>query len=250
MAQHENIYLQPAFPLRMAELNRKGLRDLYPSEAWSMYRILPQCRSVLDLGCGGSNMLGVVRAINPEIRYVGVDFNPDLISAAQTARGSEAARFVQSDIEAFLRENTETFDCVMTWAVTYALPNFYECFDLVLEKRMGRFFMFDMRVSTLPGTIDDVNLAWSSYGSVRNPYYMHNYGEFLAAIRKHAPASVEIAGYDFPVGTTSWVHPNLRQPTILSVVIETRASEASGQQDPTAWHVRVPPHLQAPIEGA
>ena len=37
---------------RTAKLSRTELHNLYPSEAWALYRVLPKVSNVLDLGCG------------------------------------------------------------------------------------------------------------------------------------------------------------------------------------------------------
>ena len=52
-----------AYRQRIASLNRVELHQLYPSESWSLFRVIPGSVSVLDLGCGN----GAKSAIFPDI---------------------------------------------------------------------------------------------------------------------------------------------------------------------------------------
>ena len=54
------------FEKRTRELYRVELHKLYPSEAWALYRIMPQCETVLDLGCGNGAMGKIVQQIAPQ----------------------------------------------------------------------------------------------------------------------------------------------------------------------------------------
>ena len=233
----------------MDVLNRVNLRDLYPSEAWSMYRILPQCETILDLGCGGGNMFQVVRQIAPNAHYTGLDLNPTLVERGQEAFGKSTATFIQGDILGHLQQSNEKYDCVMTWGVTYAIPFFYEAFDLVMSKDMARFFIFDMRVTDGESTLDDMNLSWASYGDVKNPNYWHSFPEFLDAIKKweHKLRRVEISGYDYPVGSAAWFSEDSPRPTVLSVVLESKL-RSDPADTPCSWLVRGPPSLTVPAD--
>ena len=64
---------------RVKQLNRTELHKLYPSESWALYRILPQCKNVLDLGCGNGAMAEITRKISPKTQYTGVDHQENLI---------------------------------------------------------------------------------------------------------------------------------------------------------------------------
>ena len=44
---------------RTRQLYRTDLYKLYPSEAWALYRILPECETVIDLGCGNGAMAAI-----------------------------------------------------------------------------------------------------------------------------------------------------------------------------------------------
>ena len=68
---------------RAKELYRSELHKLYPSESWALYRILPDCKDVLDLGCGIGAMAKIVQQISPNTKYTGMDHQKNLIKKAQ-----------------------------------------------------------------------------------------------------------------------------------------------------------------------
>lgn len=245
--QDANIYLTESFTDRMDVLNRVNLRDLFPSEAWSMYRILPQCSSILDLGCGGSNMFQVVRQIVPNAYYTGLDLNPTLVERGQEAFANTNAQFVQGDILGHLQKTDQKYDCVMGWGVTYVIPFFYDALDLVMSKDMSQFFIFDMRVTGSDSTLDDMDLSSASYGGIANPNYWHSFTEFLQIIKKweHKLKNVEISGYEFPVGEAVRFSPDSPRPTVLSVVLESN-SNTDSPEPACNWFIRVPPSLSVP----
>ena len=51
----------PEYEERTRQLYRVELHKLYPSEAWALYRILPECKTILDLGCGNGAMAAIAR---------------------------------------------------------------------------------------------------------------------------------------------------------------------------------------------
>ncbi len=97
------------FVERMHSLNRVNLRDLYPSEAWSIYRIIPQVNNLLDICCGGSNMSQIVRTVNPALNYTGVDLNKELVDEGNKKFGSEKVKFIASDIFRFLESHSTKY---------------------------------------------------------------------------------------------------------------------------------------------
>ena len=56
----KNRWDTEAYISHIEELTRTELCKLYPSETWSLYRIILLCKNVLDLGCGdGAKALAV-----------------------------------------------------------------------------------------------------------------------------------------------------------------------------------------------
>lgn len=224
---------------RMHQLNRVKLRDLYPSEAWSMYRILPQVNQVIDICCGGSNMSQIVKAINPSIDYTGVELNEKLVQEGNDVFGSETVRFICSDVFDFLNTCTVQYECVMAWAAVTHFADMYGLIDK-LFKLAGRFFLFDVRLTDTDSTVADEKIAWTEYDGMRHPYYIAATKEFFEflKIKESELRAVEIAGYDYPFGSTSWVSPDILQPGVFSVVLEKKRKEDTSETD---WFLRIPP---------
>ena len=102
------------FEKRVENLNRTDLCNLYPSESWCLYRILPNCIDVVDLGCGNGAKASIVRGISPQTQYIGVDHQATVIEKAKNTY--PYAHFISDDMESFAR-SMEPVDCVMSWSV-------------------------------------------------------------------------------------------------------------------------------------
>ena len=129
--KNDSPYQSEEFSDRVAYLKRRALHQLYPSEAWSLYRTLPRCESVLDLGCGSGDMAGIVDTISPSTRYSGVDSNTKLINIAKRTEIKGKREFIEDDAFALL-ERPEKFDFVMGWALLYAVENLYKLLEMMI----------------------------------------------------------------------------------------------------------------------
>ena len=140
-------YNSKEFINRVHELKRIKPRNLYPSEAWSLYRILPECRNVLDLGCGGGDMAEIVSTISKTTQYIGLDSNQDLIDIALKSSFAGNPRFIPEDVFKYL-EGKEAFECVMGWAFLYAVLDPYKLLELMVKKA-SKYVLFDIRSSVM-----------------------------------------------------------------------------------------------------
>lgn len=237
-------WLTDAFARRVTGLHRTRLRDLYPSEAWSLYRVIPQCHNVLDMGCGSGAMFEIVRTLSDSAQYTGVDMNPALVASAKNRYSSSHAEFIHADALRFLETCEARFDCVMSWALLYAVPDF----DALIERMIActsRFVLFDMRVANVAATIADTGLAYTVYDDVKAPVVIGSFPALLQTLRQHDELkAVEISGYDMPLGSTSWISSSLPPISIVSVVLErTPADEAGPGRGLADWYVKVPSRL-------
>lgn len=243
-ASPTDLWLTRGFVRRVAGLDRTRLRDLYPSEAWSLYRVLPRCRTVVDLGCGSGAMSQVVRAISPKTRYLGVDLNPVLIRRAAARYGNAQTRFIQGDLWEFLKGAEASADGIMAWAVLYACAEFERLISRMIA-RAKRFVLFDMRVANISETVADIGMAHTVYDGTKGPYVIASFRALLDELRRHGRGlqRAEIAGYDYPVGPAVWMSGRLPQPSVISVVLEKgRPAGRAGRGGPE-WFVKVPPGL-------
>ncbi len=219
------------------------LRELYPSEAWSVYRIIPQCKTMLDIGCGNGNISSILHAINNDIKYTGIDVSENIIEVAKETNESDLVEFFVSDAQKFLSGLDSKFDCVMCFAATYAFPEFYKVMESMLNASK-RFVIFDMRVHEKDMHVADVEIACTKHDNLKSPYVILSFREFLKVVSgwKEKVARVEISGYDFPVNReTHFLSPALNEPAIMSVVLEKRTSK--DQADEIDWFIKVPPRL-------
>ncbi len=111
------------------------------------------CRSMLELGCGQGFGLCVLAAANPEMQFVGVDFNPEHIAHARSLvrrTGLTNIEFHEAD---FLK--TETYKpCdyvvahgVLTWVNRKVRSAIYQIIDQCLTPGGLAYFSYN----TLPG---------------------------------------------------------------------------------------------------
>ena len=138
-----NRWNTKGFISRTKKLNREALEKLYPSESWAIYRLILDSNSTLDLGCGNGAMSQVVKKINKNCKYFGVDFQKKLISLAKKKYLS--SKFVSDDLENFLSQKNKLYDTVMLWSVIKSFKNWREIIlsSLNLSKK---YLVFDIRV--------------------------------------------------------------------------------------------------------
>ena len=116
---------------RTKELYRTDLYKLYPSESWALFRVLPKCKTILDLGCGNGAMASINYKISNLCKYHGVDHQSNLIEDAK--KRFRYATFESSDLNIFLDQNRKKYDCVMSWSVIKSFKNWRELISLIID---------------------------------------------------------------------------------------------------------------------
>lgn len=89
-------------------------------------QVLAGRRCCLDLGCGSGVQLLQVAALNPDVRFIGIDHSPRLLDAARqdAARlGLANVSFVEEDITRLASIATASSDAVMTTMSLHCLPD-------------------------------------------------------------------------------------------------------------------------------
>ena len=180
---------------RTRELYRTELHKLYPSEAWALYRTLPLCGSVVDLGCGNGAMGSIVHKVSPRTKYTGVDYQENLINEASQLfpfanyRAEDIVEFVQ-------RAPSDSYDCVMSWSVIKSFSNWRDIISKMTE--MAKVYaIFDIRVVNCDREIFDENVCWAEYGGRRGPILYISYERFKEGLLSSLSGvkQVEFAAY-------------------------------------------------------
>ena len=228
-----------AFAQRQKELRSPELRTLYPSQAWSMYRIIPACRTLLDLGFGSIDSLLVVRTINSQIEYLGLDFVREIVESAKHLEDART-KFVQADFPQWQCDTS--FDVVQGWSFVYVFDRPYE----VMRKMYGlarRHCLFDIRATHLDDDVIDTTRAWGLHDGVKVNYPLLSWQRFQAFVAslRPIPESVEVACYYYPPGSAVRLDPVLPQPFVASIVINKGDEGATSQ---TRWHGKLIPPLE------
>jgi len=98
-------------------------------------QVIQGCREVLDLGCGPATQLGQVAALNPAIRFTGVDLSPTMLASARTHVGEmnlANVSLVEADITRLRMFGAQSFDGVISTLALHHLPStahLEACFD-------------------------------------------------------------------------------------------------------------------------
>ena len=213
---------------RTRQLYRTELHKLYPSEAWALYRILPQCDSILDLGCGNGAMAAVARQIAPDARYTGVDHQARLMEEA--AEAFPYAGFHAADLAEYLKTAPE-FDCVMSWSV---IKSFADWRGLVagMVDRARKFVVCDIRVANTEIEAFDDQVCSADYGGRRGPIVFLGYPGYRDALLEHKDQldRIEIAAYQSEWGKFVHLREDLRPETFLVISVLTGKGVLDGNE--------------------
>src|SRR5437763_1165967 len=102
----------------IARLTRDVRERLGPHEG-SLLRNLPASReAVLEIGCGAGNLARRLAALFQ--RTVALDFSAEMIALARSRTPANAAiEYIRADMFEHLRQNSATFDCVISSCVLH-----------------------------------------------------------------------------------------------------------------------------------
>lgn len=210
---------------RTKELYRTELHKLYPSEAWALYRILPSCQNVIDLGCGNGAMASIVNKLAPHTKYTGMDHQENLMNEAKVL--FPYANFNAGDMNEYINRGLiNEFDCVMSWSV---IKSFGDWRNVVakMAKMAKKYVVCDIRVANSEIEAFDVDICWAEYGGRRGPITYLNFEQYKRGILESVKglASVEFAGYQSQWGEFVNVRDDLNQETFLISTVLTLADE-------------------------
>lgn len=214
------------FEERTRQLYRVDLHKLYPSEAWALYRIMPQCQTVLDLGCGNGAMAAIVNQISPETAYTGMDHQATLMREAKDA--FPFADFEAGDLREYIKA-CPSADGVMSWSVIKSFADWRGVISDMIDKA-NKYVIFDIRVANIDREIFDDRVCWAQYGDIRGAHVLCNYKHLRDAILANEDklSKIEIAGYQSRYGAN--VQFTIPQPELFLIVcvLHKKADGAGG----------------------
>lgn len=230
---------------RTQTLGRSSLGQLYPSEAWSLYRAIGDSKSVLDLGCGMGSISSNCNTINSGCSYTGVDFQKNVIDMARVK--FPFAHFEAMSLLDYLKTNTLKFDTVMSWSV---LKSFREWRDIVAGMLVcsNKYVLFDLRVTIGGAELFDENVLFAQYGDKKGPILYLGFDvvyKYLADIADEFSLKIEVAGYESEWGQFVHFHKknSAVRTALISVFIEKLSSETT-LTSPNNLLINVPQFLK------
>jgi len=215
----EHRWNTKSFEDRVESLKRTELYKLYPTEAWCLYRLIPECETVVDLGCGDGAKAEICRKIKPSISYIGMDHQERLMARAREVL--PFARFESADMLEYLSRRHQ-YDLVMSWSVVKSFANWRD----VISGMLGlarKYVVFDLRISNTDAEIFDTNYSSMEYGGIKGPMLIVNYERVISFLKSLPNVDrIEVAGYQSVTGPyVRCINPKLEM-FVLSFVVFVR----------------------------
>ncbi len=157
--------------------NRVTLDSFYDSERITLERVLPDCQTVMDIGCLNGETYGAIKK-KYDIAYSGVDVDPDAIEIAK--KNYSDAEFIVGD---FMEENFTLPPKDLVLALN--LFDHFEDWKAAL-RNLRRFASKYINFSSLlrlngPTVVDrDLSYIWYGGGKYRLLWAAHNIFELAA----------------------------------------------------------------------
>lgn len=129
-------------PAQVASFHEAGLENgvmapVYLFHAAQVCEVVRPGDTVVDLGCGPANQLGIIAALNPDVHFIGVDLSREMLDLAErnlNARGIRNVELREGDITALTDFPDHSVDAVFSTVVLHHLPDepaLFRCFSEV-----------------------------------------------------------------------------------------------------------------------
>lgn len=126
-------------PSQVASFHQAGREDgvmapVYLFHAAQVCEVVKPGDTVLDLGCGPANQLGLVARLNPDVRFIGVDLSDEMLAMAERNLrqwGVDNVTLRHGDITDLNMLGPASADAVMSTVVLHHLPDqaaLFRCF--------------------------------------------------------------------------------------------------------------------------
>lgn len=118
-------------PAQVAAFHAAGREDgimasVYLFHAAQAAEVIRAGETVLDLGCGPANQLGLIARLNPDVNFIGLDLSPGMLNMAETnlkAQGLANVRLQHGDATDLSAFADASVDAVISTVVLHHLPD-------------------------------------------------------------------------------------------------------------------------------
>lgn len=186
---------------------RHVIDDIYDSEKFFILPIITNLDTVLDIGCAAGGFSKILKSLNPNIHYIGLDTSKEMINKAKILHPDEKFILGNGDTIDF---PDNTFDLVLCTSVMHHVPHYKKLISEIY--RVSRkFVILDLpRITTedvrFNSQTDKMNLKNRFPGLNENfpkeetivPYVFVNINEiysFLFNDLQPKPAALASTGY-------------------------------------------------------
>lgn len=178
--------------------HRNSKKEIYRSEEYFLAKILKPGMSVLDVGCAAGGFYNILKELQPEISYTGIDISEEMIQEAKRLHpGVRFEKMMGHEIK-----YEECFELVFCSGVLHLDLNWRriinECWRVT-----SRYFLFDVRL--VEGrTVEDMSVAYQKIalegkwdGKSRVPYVLLNVRDFIKSIKEMEPILETLKAYGY-----------------------------------------------------
>jgi ubiquinone/menaquinone biosynthesis C-methylase UbiE len=190
--------------IKYYETLRNKPEDIYESERVFFFPLVRNSRSILDIGCAAGGIYNIIKTVNPQIAYTGIDVSPGMIEAAKKIFPGVDFRFNRGGTLDF---PDNSFDTVMALGVLNHVPDYpqliMECYRVAkryclldLPRLIDREYIHDIEKSFMILKNRFHSQEAITEGETKVPYILADAGEIFRFLsRDLKPKRIFAKGY-------------------------------------------------------
>lgn len=205
----------------------KRAGDFFDSETHFLSRIMPDVRSVLDIGCASGRFLSLLNRWRNDVEFTGIDISAANIRNARALYPD--ALFHHTNALDF--DSDRIFDLVNATGVMQHEPRFEDLIRKMLSLSNG-YVLFDVKLAKIEQNIIDRSISYAGSEKSRLYFNLLSYAAMrafllgLAGVRRFA-----IYGYVTPLNRRTHVPAHVSDVVSAGILLE--------KGDPRQGHVTV-----------
>jgi len=198
--------------------NRHTMVEFSETERHFLPEIIPQCRSILEVGAGAGGLYSALKENFSHFSYCGVEYDPKLTAFAKEKYPE--ATFQSGDFLGLDFENI-FFDVSICYGLLFELPN-YRDFIRRMVQLSRKYILIDVRLRYEGATTIDIDTSYVFYHSSgrRMHYIAFNVFEFLNFLQTEELQIKKVSAIGaYPHRTTSAHLPFPRGKMVVAVFL-------------------------------